>query len=206
MAGCKAERARLAQVPPGSVFGRGPGRSILPGMATIWYSHYDSPIGRLLIAASEHGLMALEFAYKPDHSPAEQRSGWIESREHAAPVIHELEEYFASARREFTVPLDLHGTDFQRACWQQLRRIPYGETRTYLDIAEAVSSPGAVRAVGQANHYNPVAIIVPCHRVINTTGKLGGYGGGLDVKAKLLRLEGADVAALADSGQEALFG
>jgi methylated-DNA-[protein]-cysteine S-methyltransferase len=159
----------------------------------------------LLIALSERGLTALEFAYKPDHAPAEQRTGWMESKEQAAPVVRELEEYFTGTRREFTVALDLHGTDFQRACWQQLRRIPYGETRTYLDIAHAVSSPGAVRAVGQANHYNPVAIIVPCHRVINTTGKLGGYGGGLDVKAKLLRLEGADVPELIDRGQETWF-
>ena len=174
-------------------------------MASVWYGHYESPIGRLLIAHSERGLLALEFAYKPDHRPAAEREGWVESRERAASVVRELEEYFAGERREFKVPLDLRGTDFQRACWQQLRRIPYGETRSYLDISRAVSSEGAVRAVGQANHYNPVAIIVPCHRVINTTGKLGGYGGGLDVKAKLLRLEGAAVDGLSDSGQRGLF-
>ena len=90
------------------------------------------------------------------------------------------------------MPLDLRGTEFRKRCWNELLRIPYGETRTYAEIARAVGSPAGFRAVGQANHYNPVAIIVPCHRVLASGKRLGGYGGGLPVKALLLRLEGAE--------------
>ena len=102
-----------------------------------------------------------------------------------------MDDYFAGSRREFTVPLDLRGTQFQQRCWQELLGIPYGETRSYAEIARAVGSPNGYRAVGQANHYNPVAIVVPCHRVLAAGKALGGYGGGLPTKAFLLRLEGA---------------
>jgi methylated-DNA-[protein]-cysteine S-methyltransferase len=113
------------------------------------------------------------------------------------PYLSELEEYFAGKRREFTFPIDLRGTDFQLACWRALLAIPYGETRTYADIARAVGKPNAFRAVGMANNRNPIAIVVPCHRVIASDGSLCGYGGGLDVKRKLLELEGALTGALA---------
>ncbi len=103
----------------------------------------------------------------------------------------ELQEYFAGRRREFTIPLDLRGTEFQLRCWRELLRIPYGETRSYAQLAEAVGSPKGFRAVGHANGQNPIAIIVPCHRVIASDGTLGGYGGGLRIKEELLRLEGA---------------
>jgi methylated-DNA-[protein]-cysteine S-methyltransferase len=105
--------------------------------------------------------------------------------------VQELEEYLAGERRQFSFPLDLRGTDFQLACWRALLAIPYGETRTYGDIARAIGRPQGFRAVGMANNRNPVAIVVPCHRVIASDGTLCGYGGGLDVKRKLLRLEGA---------------
>jgi len=111
--------------------------------------------------------------------------------------IGELEEYFAGSRRQFTFPLDLRGTDFQLACWRALVLIPYGETRSYADIARVVGKPNAFRAVGMANNRNPVAIVVPCHRVIASDGTLCGYGGGLDVKRKLLELEGALTGTLA---------
>ena len=109
-------------------------------------------------------------------------------------------------RRKFTIPLDLRGTDFQKGCWQELLRIPYGETRSYAEIARAVGRPNAYRAVGQANHYNPIAIVVPCHRVLAAGTALGGYGGGLATKAFLLRLEGAAFRddATSDTRQEAL--
>jgi methylated-DNA-[protein]-cysteine S-methyltransferase len=103
-----------------------------------------------------------------------------------------VEEYFAGQRKQFTMALDLRGTEFRKRCWNELLRIPYGETRTYGQIAQAVGSPAGFRAVGQANHFNPIAIIVPCHRVLQTGKRLGGYGGGLPVKALLLRLEGAE--------------
>ncbi len=104
-------------------------------------------------------------------------------------VADELLEYFAGTRTEFTVPLSPAGTDFQRAVWRALQRIPYGETRTYGEIAEAVGRPGAARAVGTANHRNPIPIIIPCHRVVGSNGQLCGFGGGLGVKRRLLELE-----------------
>ena len=103
----------------------------------------------------------------------------------------ELRAYFAGSLREFSVPLDMEGTEFQLHVWQQLTKIPYGETRSYAQVAHAVGRPSAVRAVGAANGSNPVAIIVPCHRVIGSNGKLTGYGGGLPMKKRLLELEGA---------------
>ncbi len=111
--------------------------------------------------------------------------------------VGELDEYFAGTRRNFSFPLDLRGTDFQLACWRALRAIPYGETRSYADIACAVGRPQGFRAVGMANNRNPLAIVVPCHRVIASDGTLCGYGGGIDVKRKLLELEGALTGTLA---------
>ncbi len=113
------------------------------------------------------------------------------------PFQAQLEEYFSGTRREFTFPLDLRGTDFQLACWRALSAIPYGKTRTYADIARAIGKPHAFRAVGMANNRNPIAIVVPCHRVIASDGTLCGYGGGLDVKRRLLELEGALTGILA---------
>lgn len=116
-----------------------------------------------------------------------------ESRKVLAPYLDQLNEYFAGQRREFSMPLDLRGTDFQLKCWRALLDIPYGETRSYRDLAEAIGHPNAYRAVGMSNNRNPVAIVVPCHRVIAADGSLCGYGGGLDVKRKLLDLEGAQL-------------
>lgn len=101
----------------------------------------------------------------------------------------QLKEYFAGVRKTFTLPIKLCGTPFQMRVWQQLQKIPYGQTRTYKQIAEAVGSPNACRAVGMANHNNPIAIIVPCHRVIGSNGLLTGYAGGLDFKQYLLNIE-----------------
>ncbi len=178
-------------------------------METLHSTKIDSAIGPLFLAASVHGLVALEFdARLPGQqsirpSPRDLRK----EKQHAfafddAPrlmqlYIRELEEYFSGKRRDFTFHLDLRGTDFQLACWRALQAIPYGETRTYADIARAVGKPAAFRAVGMANNRNPIAIVVPCHRVIASNGTLCGYGGGLDVKRKLLELEGARSGTLA---------
>src|SRR5579863_7618790 len=158
---------------------------------------FTSPIGPLFLAASDRGLVALEFDARlpgqqsirpnPRHLRSESEkekkgSKFEDSPRLLQPYMSELEEYFAGKRREFTFPLDLRGTDFQKACWRALLAIPYGETRSYADIARAVSKPNAFRAVGIANNRNPIAIVVPCHRVIASDGKLCGYGGGLDVK------------------------
>ncbi len=112
-----------------------------------------------------------------------------ESEPALAPYLSELSEYFAGTRRDFSFPLDLRGTTFQIACWQALLAIPYGETCSYRDIAHAIGHPKAYRAVGMANNRNPIAIVVPCHRVIASSGSLCGYGGGLDLKRALLDLE-----------------
>ncbi len=108
-------------------------------------------------------------------------------------VADELLEYFSGTRTEFTVPLSPTGTDFQRAVWRALQQIPYGETRAYGEIAKAVGKPGAARAVGTANHRNPIPIIIPCHRVVGSNGQLCGFGGGLGVKRRLLELEASHV-------------
>ncbi len=122
---------------------------------------------------------------------------WEPSEEETKPYTRELTEYFAGKRRQFSFPIDLRGTPFQLSCWRALLKIPYGETRTYRDIARAVGLPQAFRAVGMANNRNPIAIVVPCHRVIASDGTLCGYGGGLDLKRRLLELEGALTGVLA---------
>ena len=171
-------------------------------METLHSITIDSPVGQLFLAASPRGLVALEFdkrlpgqqTIRPNPRDVRNEATELqfdESAEALQPYVRELEEYFAGDRREFTFPLDLRGTDFQVACWRALLAIPYGETRTYADIARAVGRPQGFRAVGMANNRNPIAIVVPCHRVIASDGTLCGYGGGLDVKRKLLELEGA---------------
>jgi O-6-methylguanine DNA methyltransferase len=181
-------------------------------METFHCTTMQSLIGPLFLAASAQGLVALEFDARlpgqqsirpnPRHLRREsenekKRSKFEDSPSLLRPYVSEMEEYFAGKRREFTFPLDLRGTDFQKACWRALLAIPYGETRSYADIARAVGKPNAFRAVGMANNRNPIAIVVPCHRVIASDGTLCGYGGGLDVKRKLLELEGALSGTLA---------
>jgi len=177
-------------------------------METLFTTKIDSAIGPLFLAASSQGLLALEFdarlpgqqSIRPNpRDLREEKKGFRfeDSSRQMRPYLTELEEYFAGKRREFTFPLDLRGTDFQLACWRALLAIPYGETRTYADVARAVGKPNAFRAVGMANNRNPVAIVVPCHRVIASDGTLCGYGGGLDIKRKLLELEGALTRTLA---------
>jgi O-6-methylguanine DNA methyltransferase len=156
-------------------------------METFSFFRTASPVGPLFLAASEKGLVRLEFegrVMKLDPTIQLQ-----ESKQALAPYFRELDEYFAGERLEFTLPLDLRGTDFQLQCWQALLSIPYGETRTYGDMARQIGHPKAFRAVGMSNNRNPIAIIVPCHRVIATGGSLCGYGGGLAIKRKLLNLE-----------------
>jgi len=157
---------------------------------TIYFSRMDSPAGPLLLAATENGLRCLQF-FRGKLPPPGKDEVWIESRERLLPYEQQLEAYFRGDLRQFTCKLDLIGTEFQKDCWQALLRIPYGKTRSYAAIAREIGRPQAFRAVGQANHDNPIAIIVPCHRVVGANGTLTGYGGGLNTKEKLLRLEGA---------------
>ncbi len=177
-------------------------------METLFTVRMESVVGPLFLAASGRGLVALEFDARlpgqqtirpnPQNLQDERRGFQFEnSAGKMRRYVKELDEYFAGKRREFSVPLDLRGTDFQVACWRALRAIPYSETRSYAEIAKAVGKPNAFRAVGMANNRNPIAIVVPCHRVIASDGTLCGYGGGLDVKRKLLELEGALSGTLA---------
>ena len=162
-------------------------------LEAIYYSRVTSPVGPLIVGATRRGLFCLEFD-SPGALLYRMRNNehaWLFSEEKTALYVKELREYFAGLRRKFDFTLDLHGTDFQKRCWKALTRIPYGKTKTYAEIAQAVGRPKASRAVGQANHSNPLAIVVPCHRVVQADGSLGGYGGGLDKKRALLRLEGA---------------
>ena len=159
---------------------------------TVHYSRMASPVGPLLLAASERGLRILQFdrGKLPKFSSGET---WIESEVVLRLYAGQLQAYFRGELRRFTCPLDLQGTEFQKKCWEALLAIPYGKTCSYAELARKVGSPRAFRAVGQANHNNPVAIIVPCHRVIGANGSLTGYGGGMAVKEFLLRLEAASV-------------
>jgi methylated-DNA-[protein]-cysteine S-methyltransferase len=154
-------------------------------MSGIAWSAYDSPLGRLVLGAGDRGIAAIAFA------------------DRAAPVVlgppeaaladaaAQLDAYFAGERRAFDLPLDLAGTSFQRRVWDEVRRIPYGTTISYRELARRVGNPSAVRAVGAANGRTPVPIVIPCHRVVGADGSLTGYGGGLDRKRALLELEGA---------------
>ena len=168
----------------------------------------QSRVGPLFLAASKTGLMALEFDTRmpgqqtiranPRNLREESKKCVFEESEVVmAPYLREIEEYFAGRRRDFSFPLDIRGTSFQVACWRALLAIPFGETRSYADIAFAVGKSNAFRAVGMANNRNPIAIVIPCHRVIASNGTLCGYGGGLEVKRRLLELEGALTGVLA---------
>lgn len=173
-------------------------------METWYYARTSSPAGPLFLATSGKGLVRLEFDTRVQKFNSKKIT--LEKSDDALrPYLQELDEYFSGKRRVFSVPLDLRGTDFQLQCWRALLEIPYGETRTYRDIAKAIGHAQAFRAVGMANNRNPIAIIVPCHRVIASDGTLCGYGGGLDLKRKLLELEGADSRGRTSGFDKTLF-
>ncbi len=151
------------------------------------YCYYQSPIGRLLLIGEQGLLEEIHFPNSADHAVIEDN--WHHDEECFADVLQQLEEYFAGDRRSFKVKMRLKGTDFQRRVWQELRQVPYGETASYGEIAERIDNPKACRAVGGANGKNPIPIIVPCHRIIGNDGSLTGFGGGLELKKKLLRIE-----------------
>ena len=153
----------------------------------MYYCYFDSPVGELLLAGDDDALSLVSFpegSMRRDPEPA-----WIYNEKPFTAARQQLTEYFAGARREFDLPLKLSGTEFQLSVLHALQQIPYGETTSYSDIAERIGRPKAVRAVGAANGRNPIPIIVPCHRVIGSHGDLTGFGGGLDTKEALLRLE-----------------
>jgi methylated-DNA-[protein]-cysteine S-methyltransferase len=154
---------------------------------TICYTYLDTPLGRLLVQGNGVLLTGL---FLPNHKggPSPEAS-WQQTDAPFAAVRAQLTEYFAGTRQQFEVPLHLGGTPFQRQVWQELLRIPFGETISYAELARRVGKPAAARAVGHANGRNPISILVPCHRVIGADGRLTGYGGGMDKKQWLLAWE-----------------
>ncbi len=151
----------------------------------------ESPVGELVLLASAKGLAGLFFGHRIN---AAEVPGDDASNQVLEAAEKQLGEYFAGVRTGFNVTLDTRGTEFQRAVWAELRRIPFGVTRSYAEIARRIGKPKSVRAVGAANGSNPVSIIVPCHRVIGMDGSLTGFGGGLDIKRALLESEGVLLA------------
>jgi methylated-DNA-[protein]-cysteine S-methyltransferase len=153
----------------------------------MYYCYLDTPIGELLLAGDDDALCLVGFpegSMRKDPEPY-----WIYNEKPFAVARQQLTEYFAGERREFDLPLKLNGTEFQMSVLRALQQIPYGETTSYAEVAARIGRPKAVRAVGAANGRNPIPIIVPCHRVIGSHGDLTGFGGGLDTKEALLRLE-----------------
>ena len=151
------------------------------------YTHLDSPVGRLLLAGDGERLRLISFPGGTRRRTAE--AGWRLDPAPFAEAIAQLRAYFSAELRDFSLPLDPQGTAFQRSVWDALLEIPYGATASYGEIARRIDRPKASRAVGAANGDNPLPIVVPCHRVIGASGKLTGFGGGLEIKAALLALE-----------------
>ncbi len=163
----------------------------------ILYKSMDSPVGPLLLAADDDGLRLVEF-HAP-RNPMPRGGEWREGdNDVLAATCLQLDEYFAGTRRHFDLPLAPRSTEFQRAVWWLLAKIPYGETISYAQLATRVGKPSAMRAVGAANGRNPLPIVLPCHRVIGADGSLTGFGGGLPTKQFLLTLEGALPPSAAD--------
>lgn len=145
----------------------------------------STKIGVIYLVACEHGLQGVFWDKQKIPMEIDDKNVILNQ------VELQLNEYLDGKRNEFDIPLDIQGTEFQKQVWKQLMKIPYGETRSYKDIANAVNDSNASRAVGTANGQNPLCIVIPCHRVISSDGSLGGYSGGLNIKKKLLELEKA---------------
>jgi methylated-DNA-[protein]-cysteine S-methyltransferase len=151
------------------------------------YARYASPLGPLLVAETSEGLNRLDFL--DEATPFEAPDGWVEVDRLPSGALDQLDAYFRGDRQSFELPLAPQGTPFQRTVWRALERIPYGTTASYREVATAIGKPEAVRAVGAANGRNPLAIVVPCHRVVGSDGSLTGFAGGIERKAALLALE-----------------
>ena len=143
---------------------------------------YNMPLGRLTIAADDHAIKEVHFGALKLDCP--RRPSALTNQ-----AATQLQEYFSGKRTEFSVPVDPEGSEFQKAVWSQLQTIPYGQTRTYAQVAEAIGSPKSYRGVGMANNKNPIPILIPCHRVIGANGNLVGYAAGIKIKDYLLKLE-----------------
>jgi O-6-methylguanine DNA methyltransferase len=147
------------------------------------FTYADTPIGAILVAGDGNSIVEIHFA------GAKPKPEWIRDDAALVGAASQLCAYFAGELCAFDLPLDARGTEFQKSVWRALRAIPYGETTTYSAIAAGIGRPNAVRAVGAANGANPIPIVIPCHRVIGSSGSMTGFGGGIDVKRQLLALE-----------------
>ena len=154
-----------------------------------WYTLLDTPFGALCIAGTTQGLTHVEF--QDGERPLWPRPEWQEDQGVLDEAREQLQAYFKGRRQRFTLPVTPEGTPFQQRVWRELQEIPWGTTTTYREIAERLGQPAAVRAVGHANGRNPIAIVIPCHRVVGANGRLTGYAGGIATKRRLLQLEGA---------------
>ena len=163
-------------------------------LTQVYYTTFESPVGQLLLTGDSSALHSVSF--ESSKRAATPRPEWKQSESEFAQVIRQLEAYFRGELKEFDLPLEMDGTEFQLRVWKALRTIPYGETISYAQLAEKIGNPKAVRAVGLANGCNPIPIIVPCHRVIGSDGSLTGFGGGLSTKQKLLDLENKQLRLL----------
>jgi len=151
------------------------------------YCYCHSPIGQLLLVGKGNILEELHFPNSAEHAVI--KDSWQQNENSFSDILQQLNEYFTGRRKNFEMKICPEGTDFQRRVWQELQQIPYGKTASYGEIAKRINNPKACRAVGGANAKNPIPIIIPCHRIIGNDGSLTGFGGGLDIKRKLLRLE-----------------
>ncbi len=167
----------------------------------MFYAYIDAtPVGRLLIAGNEDGLRHVAFCQTHFSTQEVQlEPSWELNERKLREPIQQLNAYFAGKRQTFDLPLACPGTDFQKKVWKALCEVPFGKTATYGEIARSVGNPAASRAVGLANGQNPIAIVVPCHRIIGSNGRLTGYGGGISHKQTLLHLEGVALKAHSDS-------
>lgn len=155
------------------------------------YAAYQSPIGIIYVIADESGLRRIELFEEDWNMFLKENPTIKEDMAFCGEALHQLDEYFNGRRKEFDLPLSIEGTDFRKKVWNALLKIPYGEVRSYADVAEMIGNPKAVRAVGQANRANQLPIIIPCHRVIEKRGSLGGYAGSnTPIKEILLKIEG----------------
>ena len=161
---------------------------------TASFTTLESPIGQLLLVADDGGLRRIDFVN--GRKPAQPDPRWNENPEPLRETLRQLRAYFAGKLEAFDLPLAPAGTPFQLAVWKRLCEIPYGETISYGELARRIGNPNASRAVGLANGSNPIPVVIPCHRVIGSNGKLTGYGGGLPIKEKLLALERRQLALL----------
>jgi methylated-DNA-[protein]-cysteine S-methyltransferase len=167
-------------------------------MTQLFYKEIESPVGKLKLVASADALVAVLWEHERPNRVKLNTMTLAPQQPILLETERQLTEYFAGERNEFDLPLQPDGSEFQKKVWQALREIPFGQTRSYLDLAKAVGSSKAARAVGAANGKNPLSIIVPCHRVVGSDGSLTGFAGGLDTKAALLALEARPIVSMND--------